>query len=87
LTVAYIEKLIDDSNADSRRDLAVMFGIKPGDYGQGEHALLQPRKPAFSAEQLNFIAWSSQISLGGHDEGESTISAIPGSLDLVHRLR
>lgn len=39
--VAYLEKVIDDSGADARREVAEAFGIKPTDFAQGEHALLQ----------------------------------------------
>lgn len=36
LTVAYLEKLIDESGPDGRKEMAVAFGVKPADFGQGE---------------------------------------------------
>ena len=65
LTVAYLEKLIDESGPEGRKEIAIAFGIKPGDYGQGKWA----RGAVDGREADTAIRFVLQISLGGYDEG------------------
>ena len=36
LTVAYLERLIDESGAEGRREVALVFGVSPAGFAQGE---------------------------------------------------
>ena len=65
LTVAYLEKLIDESGPEGRKEIALAFGIKPADYGQGARA----RGALDGHEADTAIRFMIQISLGGYHEG------------------
>jgi hypothetical protein len=76
LAVAYLEKVIDESGADSGRETAEAFGIKPTDFAQGMRPGPLLRLISHAAD-LWLSRWADLVprftfsnSLGGHPEGE-----------------